>query len=409
MEAVLNQLYPCSTTTCGLTALAVYMAVIRLLRFRRVRGMKLSDVDRDPSEIFRKTTLLEFPATSQKALELMLIRTFGIPSAAAVFHKSRSFVHAGKRYDDTDLLLKEYFENHTESDRANTAVARVNAIHEAFSSEISNADILYSLALFATLPAILIDRLEWRRCTDIEKAAFLAYYQIYGERLGIKGAREWKTWDDAHAHAQAYEAEYFQRSEGVEELVNQNMDLLLSPFPSFLKPLGRKAVCTLLDPPLLEVLGLSEAPLLLKWFANAAIKLRAMVLLYLVPPRFFPARRTPASRLGGVPSRCLASNPGGVTSGDIPGKPRTFLDADVVRVPQFSQFHDPKQGCLFYKNGYQIKNVGTRKCPAGRLMKKGVPVFTGTGAGGSATNINGWTAKKKKGGASLPSESKKVA
>lgn len=62
------------------------------------------------------------------------------------------------RYDDTDLLLKEYFENHMESDRANTAVARVNAIHEAFSSEISNADILYSLALFATLPAILIDR-----------------------------------------------------------------------------------------------------------------------------------------------------------------------------------------------------------------------------------------------------------
>ncbi|CAM9982886.1 unnamed protein product [Ectocarpus sp. 8 AP-2014] len=369
--------------------------------------MKLSDVDRDPSEIFRKTTLLEFPATSQKALELMLIRTFGIPSAAAVFHKSRSFVHAGKRYDDTDLLLKEYFENHTESNRANTAVARVNAIHEVFSSQISNADILYSLALFATLPAILIDRLEWRRCTDIEKAAFLAYYQIYGERLGIKGAREWKTWDDAHAHAQAYEAEYFQRSEGVEELVNQNMDLLLSSVPSFLKPLGRKAVCVLLDPPLLEVLGLSEAPLLLKWFANAAIKLRAMVLLYLVPPRFFPARRTPASRLGGVPSRCFASNAGGIKSADIPGKSRPFFlhrDADVVRVPQFSQFHDAKQGCLFYKNGYQIKNVGTRKCPAGRLMEKGVPVFTGTGAGGSATNINGWAAKKN-----LPAESKKAA
>ncbi|CAN0020594.1 unnamed protein product, partial [Ectocarpus sp. 12 AP-2014] len=237
--------------------------------------------------------------------------------------------------------------------------------------------------------------LEWRRCTDIEKAAFLAYYQIYGERLGIKGAREWKTWDDAHAHAQAYEAEYFERSEGVEELVNQNMDLLLSSVPSFLKPLGRKAVCVLLDSPLLEVLGLSEAPLLLKWFANAAIKLRAMVLLYLVPPRFFPARRTPASRLGCMPSQCLASNAGGVNSAE---------DADVVRVPQFSQFHDAKQGCLFYKNGYQIKNVGTRKCPAGRLMEKGVPVFTGTGAGGSATSINGWAAKKM-----LPAESKKAA
>lgn len=63
-----------------------------------------------------------------------------------------------ERYDDTDLLLREYSENNTWSARASTSVARVNAIHAVFSKEISNADMLYVLALFATLPAVWIDR-----------------------------------------------------------------------------------------------------------------------------------------------------------------------------------------------------------------------------------------------------------
>ncbi|CAM9619407.1 unnamed protein product, partial [Hapterophycus canaliculatus] len=276
--------------------------------------MKLSDVESDPSAVFRKTVLYEFPFTCHKAVEFLLIRSFGLPSASAVFFKSRSFVHPGKRYDDTDLLLREYFENGTHSARANTSVARVNAIHAVFSKEISNADMLYVLALFATLPAVLIDRLEWRCCTNVEKAAFLAHYQIYGERLGIVGGREWKTWDDARAFAQAYEAKYYQHSEAAEELLDQNMDLLLSSVPSFLKPFGRKAVIALMDPPLLKALGSSEAPLFLKWFVNGALSLRAMILLFLAPPRVFPLRRTPSSRGGDAPFGCpmVTSTPGGV-------------------------------------------------------------------------------------------------
>ncbi|CAM9589417.1 unnamed protein product [Scytosiphon promiscuus] len=389
----------------GVAILVVYVAVIRLLRFRRVRGMKLSDVESDPSAVVRKTTLYEFPFTSQKAVEFLLIRSFGLPSASAVFFKSRSFVHPGKRYDDTDLLLKEYLENNTQSARANTSVARVNAIHAVFAKEISNADMLYVLALFATMPAVWIDRLEWRRCTDIEKAAFLAHYQTYGERLGIVGGREWKTWDDARAFAQAYEAEYYQHSEAAEELFGQNMNLLLCSVPLFLKPFGRKAVTVLMDPPLLKAFGLPEAPLPLKWFVNGVLSLRAMILLFLAPPRFFPLRCTPSSRGGDVPFGCPMAAPDGVSpeTCEIPG------DADVKRVPQNCQFHDVKQGCLFYKDGYQIKNVGTRKCPAGRLMWNDVPVFTGTGSGGSATNMSAKRTTAVAHGNVVSAETKKAA
>lgn len=62
------------------------------------------------------------------------------------------------RYDDTDILLKEYVENEPTSDRANSAIARINAIHQVYSKDISNAHMLYSLSLFITEPINWIDR-----------------------------------------------------------------------------------------------------------------------------------------------------------------------------------------------------------------------------------------------------------
>lgn len=53
--------------------------------------------------------------------------------------------------------------------------------------------------------AIFRNRYEWRRCTDIEKAGLLGHFALLGERMGIKGSRDWKTWDDALAFQLAYE------------------------------------------------------------------------------------------------------------------------------------------------------------------------------------------------------------
>ena len=50
------------------------------------------------------------------------------------------------------------------------------------------------------------DRYEWRRCSEIEKEALLGHFSLMGERMGIKGVRDWKTWDDADAFQREYEA-----------------------------------------------------------------------------------------------------------------------------------------------------------------------------------------------------------
>lgn len=50
---------------------------------------------------------------------------------------------------------------------------------------------------------------EWRRSTEIEKAALLGHFSLMGDRMGIKGVREWKSWDDANAFQEAYEVLYY--------------------------------------------------------------------------------------------------------------------------------------------------------------------------------------------------------
>lgn len=54
--------------------------------------------------------------------------------------------------------MKEYSENNPGSERASTAIARMNAIHAVYSDEISNADMLYTISLFITEPMAWIDR-----------------------------------------------------------------------------------------------------------------------------------------------------------------------------------------------------------------------------------------------------------
>lgn len=64
------------------------------------------------------------------------------------------------RYDDTDLILREYWEDGVGGDRSEAAIGRLNAVHGMYEKEISNADMLFTLAQFATAPAIWIDRSE---------------------------------------------------------------------------------------------------------------------------------------------------------------------------------------------------------------------------------------------------------
>eukprot|EP00904_Undaria_pinnatifida_P011231 jgi/Undpi1/7238/HiC_scaffold_22.g09711.m1 len=360
--------------TVGMIMLAAYVGVLQLLRFQRVRGMKLMDVKGDPSAVYRQVAMLEFPFTVTKALEFALFRTYGVPSISKLLHKTGEFSkRVGKRYDDTDLLLREYSENCVETARSRDAIDRVNAIHGMYSKQISNADMLFTLSLFVTEPAVWIDRYEWRRCSEIEKEALLGHFSLMGERMGIKGVREWKTWDDADAFQREYEAKHFQTHASNNAIATSTIELFLSIAPEPLRSGGRWAVYALMDVPLLKAMDLPQAPLMLQWVVKGCLLLRALVLRFLVPPRpeCLASRRTPypSKGTGGLPLSSFYPAPASTGS---------------AMKPRFDQFTDKNLGCLFYKDGYTIGDLGTAACPAGRLMSS-LPEYTGSGGGGGSS------------------------
>ncbi|CAN0510481.1 unnamed protein product, partial [Laminaria digitata] len=167
-------------------------------------------------------------------------------------------VSSGYRFDDTDLLFREFHENHTEMNRSKIAVARINAIHDPYSKKISNADMLYTICLFITEPPAWIDRYEWRRCTDIEKQGILGHFVLLGERLGVKGVHDWKTWDDAVAFQRAYEAKHYVYHESNNAVAVPTIDLFISNVPKSLRWAARWAAYSLMDPFLLKTMGLPQ-------------------------------------------------------------------------------------------------------------------------------------------------------
>lgn len=46
----------------------------------------------------------------------------------------------------------------------------------------------------------------------MEKAALLGHFSLMGDRMGIKGVRQWKSWDDADAFQEAYEVLHYRWS-----------------------------------------------------------------------------------------------------------------------------------------------------------------------------------------------------
>lgn len=62
----------------------------------------------DPQQLATFLGWYELPVLQRLALEFALLRTYGIPSISRLLQKTGEFERdAGKRYDDTDLLLVE--------------------------------------------------------------------------------------------------------------------------------------------------------------------------------------------------------------------------------------------------------------------------------------------------------------
>lgn len=81
--------------------------------------------------------------------------------------------YASRRYADTSILIAEFLSYSPSSERATSAIARMNYLHSRYqkAKKISNDDMLYTLSLFVLEVERWIRLYEWRALTPMEIAA----------------------------------------------------------------------------------------------------------------------------------------------------------------------------------------------------------------------------------------------
>jgi hypothetical protein len=271
---------------------------------------------------------LEFPFTAQKSLEFGLFRTYGIPTISKLLCSTKELTHeVGRRYDDTELLLREVYENDVdEVERAMRAVRRMNFIHSKY--KISNGDYLYTLSVFVCEPIRWIDRFEWRKLTQRERDGLYVFWREIGIRMGIKNIPP--SVDAFLAFNEEYEAKHMKFAPSNRTVANATIDLFLSlvPLPA-LRDAGDAVVRSFMDQRLCKTFGLAPAPEWVHTFIVTLLKVRAFVVRHLFLPRAKLNRRTPERPMDGK-------------------SPARYC-------PLYTMYEDT------YPNGYVIEKLGPKK------------------------------------------------
>lgn len=259
------------------------------------------DPERDCERIVRLSGQWDFAWDGRQSLRLALFRTFAVPSIGGLLFRTGEFTRRPQqRNDDTELLIAEFVEHGYSSERGRRAIARMNAIHERF--RIRNEDFLYVLSTFVCEPSRWNARFGWRPISRVERQAGFAFWREVGVRMGIQDIPQ--TVEELTAFNVAFEREHFRHTDANAAVARATLELFASWYlPRPLWPAGIRAVCALLDEPLLDALGLAHPTEAERRMVEGVLRARARVLPHL-PPRRHPF---------GISGRPNPTYPGGYT------------------------------------------------------------------------------------------------
>ncbi|KNE81286.1 MULTISPECIES: oxygenase MpaB family protein [Streptomyces] len=260
-------------------------------RYDRLREILQLDPERDFLRIYRLMAAYEFPWDITRALELALYRTYAVPRIGGLLARTGEFTdRPQKRYDDTALLLDAVMEHGFDSEDGRTALRRINRMHRSY--DIGNDDMRYVLSTFVVVPKRWIDAYGWRRLTEHELRAMVAYYRTLGRHMGIQDIPE--TYAGFERCLDSYEAAHFAWDEGARRVSDATLGLMASWYPAPLAPLARGASMALLDDSLLRAFRYAPPKPAVRAAVRGALRLRGRA-VRLLPPRGKPhyARQNP--------------------------------------------------------------------------------------------------------------------
>ncbi|KAF2182243.1 hypothetical protein K469DRAFT_637108 [Zopfia rhizophila CBS 207.26] len=308
-----------SVLTVGFVALSSYLLLCRGLRYLRRDGKHAQypyksreDFSKMTAqhafEITKYTISLEFPFTIEKALQFALFRTYGIPTISKLLCDTRQLSearNAPKRYADTAILITEFLTHEPTSDRACSAIARMNYLHGMWQKRgrISNDDMLYTLSLFVLEVDRWVRTYEWRALTPMELCAFGTQWKSIGDVMGISfaglkhGPSDFvdglQFVEDLRHWAEDYEKRTMVPNGWNHKLAEETIAILLCNAPHFLKPYGKQAVITLMDGRLRRAMMYPDPPSQYLPLVSFALHARKLFIRHLLPPRpYFMRFRT---------------------------------------------------------------------------------------------------------------------
>ena len=248
--------------------LIIYLLMVASLRWRRAsstsqrynmqsRECFASMTADDAQAILKDLTELEFPKIMGLSIIFALFKTYGIPSVSSLLVATGQLASAetaSKRTADTGVLLLEFALNKPSSERTIKAIARMNYLHGRYqrSGKIRNADMLYTLSLFALEPVRWIHMYEWRDMTEIEQCASGTYWKAMGDAMAISfdelpsskiGWRDGLYWlEEVEKWSLKYEEANMIAASTNNQLAEAHLDVLFLNVPTWLKEVGKKVV-----------------------------------------------------------------------------------------------------------------------------------------------------------------------
>lgn len=311
------------------TAVAGYTALIYLLRKRHDEFLETTPYPQTAADCHQFTSRYfyrDFNFIAVKSLEFGLFKTYAIPSISKMLYSTRELVdRVGRRYDDTDLLIREFMEHEPAAPRAKAAIDRMNYIHSKY--RISNEDYLYVLSVFIVEPIRWVERYGFRYPHDKERYAMHLRWKIIGEQMGIKDIPE--SYAETERYLDTFEEKNMVYAQSNAKVANSTTALFLSILPTKLHPLCKPAVYALCPPRLRKAMDFPNPPTPLVLMIDVSLKLAAFFVRYFVPPRREPKYRT---------SRAVSHN--------------------TLLYPCFNPFNKT------YEKGYKISELGpVRLCP----------------------------------------------
>ncbi|KAK6542646.1 hypothetical protein TWF694_006589 [Orbilia ellipsospora] len=290
---------------------AAYLLLCSVLRFRRMNWMR-DHYGYRTRESFSKMTLkdahaiqvdlaeLEFPRVFSASVFFALFKTYGIPSISKLLVQTGQLANettTSKRAADTGVLLVEAVIGNPQDPRTVDAITRMNYLHSRYikAGKISNADMLYTLSLFALEPARWTDQWEWRKLTDMEKCAIGVFWKNLGDAMDIKynilpsfnsGWSDGLDWlKELQDWSLKYEEDNMVPAESNKTLADGTMAIIMFNTPRFLRSLLKSAVSVLIGERLARAMMFEPAGPIFSAFVVGAVRLRQFVTRYFLLPR----------------------------------------------------------------------------------------------------------------------------